>query len=99
MIWVVDSADKIRLQSCKIELKNLLHQEKLAGATLLVLANKQDLEGSLALDNIVDILGLKDENFSKRHYCVTACSAVTGEGLAEAIDWIVNDIGNRIFMY
>jgi ADP-ribosylation factor-like protein 2 len=27
-----------------------------------------------------------------------ACSAYTGNGLLEGIDWIVNDIASRIFM-
>ena len=41
LIWVVDSADTRRLADCAEELANLLQQEKLAGASLLVLANKQ----------------------------------------------------------
>eukprot|EP00968_Pinguiococcus_pyrenoidosus_P007073 scaffold466_cov238-Pinguiococcus_pyrenoidosus.AAC.8 len=45
VIWVVDSADKLRLNDCRRELQALLHEEKLAGATLLVFANKQDIEG------------------------------------------------------
>jgi ADP-ribosylation factor-like protein 2 len=27
-----------------------------------------------------------------------ACSAVSGEGLLEGIDWVVNDVKSRIFM-
>ncbi len=33
-----------------------------------------------------------------RHFRVEACSAVTGKGLLEGVDWIVNDIASRIFM-
>ena len=44
VIWVVDSADAGRLEDCKKELCSILKEERLAGATLLVLANKQDLE-------------------------------------------------------
>ncbi len=36
-----------RLQLCAAELQRLLAEEKLAGATLLILANKQDLPGAL----------------------------------------------------
>jgi hypothetical protein len=43
LIWVVDSADKRRLDACRAELHSLLGQEKLAGASLLIFANKQDL--------------------------------------------------------
>ncbi len=33
-----------------------------------------------------------------RHWHIQACSGVTGDGLVEGIDWIVSDIGQRIFM-
>ena len=41
---MVDSADKRRLQDCKAELHQLLQEERLLGATLLVFANEQDLK-------------------------------------------------------
>ncbi|XP_015766216.1 PREDICTED: ADP-ribosylation factor-like protein 2 [Acropora digitifera] len=55
LIWVVDSADRRRLGDCKEELKGLLLEERLAGATLLVFANKQDLPGSLSGEEIRDV--------------------------------------------
>lgn len=48
LVWVVDSADKMRLDACKQELEVLLSEERLAGATLLILANKQDVPGALS---------------------------------------------------
>lgn len=51
----MDSADKMRLENCKAELKNLLQEERLAGATLLVLANKQDVPGALSSRDIKDV--------------------------------------------
>lgn len=41
LIWVVDSSDRPRLDDCREELGKLLLEERLVGATLLVLANKQ----------------------------------------------------------
>ena len=41
LIWVVDSSDRLRLFDCREELSKLLVEERLVGATLLVLANKQ----------------------------------------------------------
>lgn len=98
LIWVVDSADRRRLRDCRDELHGLLGQEKLAGASLLILANKQDLEGALSVNEIAETLGLGGEAFSKRHWQIHACSAVTGSGLVEGIDWLVKDISSRIFM-
>uniref|UniRef100_A0A7S2NU65 ADP-ribosylation factor-like protein 2 n=1 Tax=Leptocylindrus danicus TaxID=163516 RepID=A0A7S2NU65_9STRA len=99
LIWVVDSADKIRMEDCRSELKKLLDQEKLAGASLLIFANKQDLEGSMKSDEMIKALGLNEENFVNRHYSIFACSAYSGKGLVDGIDWIVEDIASRIFMY
>lgn len=48
LIWVVDSADRLRLNDCNRELSQLLQEERLAGATLLVFANKQDIGGALS---------------------------------------------------
>mmetsp|Transcript_27400 Transcript_27400/g.31265 ORF Transcript_27400/g.31265 Transcript_27400/m.31265 type:complete len:189 (-) Transcript_27400:205-771(-) len=100
LIWVVDSVDRIRLGLCKQELQNLLKEEKLAGASLLVLANKQDIKGALTMKEIGQILNLSDENpiFQNRHWSIQSCSAVTGDGLAEGINWIVKDISQRICM-
>lgn len=72
--------------------------QKLAGASLLVFANKQDLEGALGATEIAEFLGLGSEQFENRHWSIVACSAVTGEGLVEGVDWTVGDIGARIFM-
>lgn len=55
LVWVVDSVDKLRLEACKSELAVLLEEERLAGATLLVLANKQDLPGALTSKEIKDV--------------------------------------------
>ena len=97
LIWVVDSGDKLRLMDCKKELHNLLNQEKLAGATLMIFCNKQDIKGALTLEEISEVLEL--DKIDKRHWNIQACSAVTGEGLLEGVDWIVDDIKSRIFMH
>lgn len=113
IIWVVDSGDRHRLKLVKEELDTVLEQERLAGASLLVLANKSDLEGSLGKEAIAKALeldtGLTDDNdsttvqqqqqpnHSSRHWTIRASSAVTGEGLAESIEWLVRDITDRIY--
>uniref|UniRef100_A0A8C0CVX4 ADP-ribosylation factor-like protein 2 n=1 Tax=Balaenoptera musculus TaxID=9771 RepID=A0A8C0CVX4_BALMU len=58
LIWVVDSADRQRMQDCQRELQNLLVEERLAGATLLIFANKQDLPGALSSNAIREALDL-----------------------------------------
>ena len=98
LVFVVDSADARRLESVKEELHSLLKQEKLAGASLLLFANKQDLAGSLSFQEISAALDLESIGSGGRHWHIEACSAVSGAGLVEGISWIVDDIAQRIYM-
>uniref|UniRef100_A0A8C1K3T6 ADP-ribosylation factor-like 2 n=1 Tax=Cyprinus carpio TaxID=7962 RepID=A0A8C1K3T6_CYPCA len=95
LVWVVDSADRLRLEDCRKELSTLLLEERLAGATLLVFANKQDLRGALSKDDIREVLALDD--IKTHHWCILGCSAVTGENLLTGVDWLLDDIAARIF--
>jgi ADP-ribosylation factor-like protein 2 len=68
--------------------------QRLAGASLLVFANKQDLPGALSVDDIRRALRLDD---IKSHHSLTlACSAMTGLNLLDGIDWLVDDIAQRV---
>ncbi len=98
IVWVVDSADKRRLADCRDELHRLLGQEKLAGSSLLIFANKQDLAGALSSEEISKFLELGSEKFESRHWEIHPCSAMTGDGLIEGMDWVINDIASRIFL-
>ena len=76
LIWVVDSADRRRLEDCRRELHGLLQEERLLGATLLVFANKQDLPGALSLEEIQTVLEL--DKISMHHWKIVECSAEIG---------------------
>lgn len=97
LIWVLDSADVRRMEDCAEELGKLLLEERLAGATLLIFANKQDTAGALHPDQVEDFLDVA-RVCEKRHWKVIGCSAVTGMGLEEGFQWLVDDIGSRIFL-
>ncbi|KAB2087373.1 hypothetical protein ES319_A04G099400v1 [Gossypium barbadense] len=60
LVWVVDSSDLRRLDDCKMELDNLLKEERLSGASLLILANKQDIKGALTQAEIAKVRLLVD---------------------------------------
>lgn len=66
LLWVVDSTDFTRLHMCRAELHQLLKEEKLAGATLLILANKQDLPGALTAAEIKKVKAQKDSGSGAR---------------------------------
>ncbi|KAH7422093.1 hypothetical protein KP509_13G090200 [Ceratopteris richardii] len=97
LVWVVDSSDLRRLDDCKSELHNLLKEERLSGASLLVLANKQDIRGALKPAEIAKVLNLEVMDNS-RHWQIVGCSAVTAEGLLFGFDWLVSDIASRIYV-
>jgi ADP-ribosylation factor-like protein 2 len=86
------------MNDCKRELFSLMEQEKLCGASLMVFANKQDLVGALTCDEIATALELNTERFANRHWSIVGCSAVSGEGLVDGMDWVVDDVSSRIFM-
>ncbi|KAI9205066.1 ADP-ribosylation factor family-domain-containing protein [Polychytrium aggregatum] len=97
LVWVVDSADRAdRLEDCKRELQSLLQEERLAGASLLIFANKADLPSALGAQEIREILSL--DEIQTHHWHIEGCSAVTGKNLVNGLDWIVNDIASRIYM-
>lgn len=91
LIWVVDSTDETTLQESCEALKKLVARPHLARSPLLVFANKQDLGTaidpvriSLELDLLTDA--------EKRSQCVQPCSAETGEGIREGVDWLVKSL-------
>ncbi|XP_038945843.1 ADP-ribosylation factor-like protein 2 isoform X2 [Rattus norvegicus] len=68
---------------------------RLAGATLLIFANKQDLPGALSCNAIQEALEL--DSIRSHHWRIQGCSAVTGEDLLPGIDWLLDDISSRVF--
>ncbi|CAH7684302.1 ADP-ribosylation factor-like 2 [Phakopsora pachyrhizi] len=97
MVWVIDSVDRERLNDTKFELDKLLLEERLQGASLLVFANKQDLDGSLSISELEDVLDLKSK--SKSHnWKILDCSAIEGTNLTEGLDWIVDEAKSRLYV-
>lgn len=90
LVFVIDSADRNRLEEAGRELQSLLEEDKLAGIPSLVFANKQDLLQALPADDISDALNL--HLIHDRPWCIMASSAQTGEGLQEGMEWLVQTI-------
>ncbi|KAN0097862.1 ADP-ribosylation factor family domain containing protein [Tylopilus felleus] len=95
IVWVVDSGDRMRIQDCKEELHNLLLEDRLSGASLLVFANKQDIQGSMSDDEIRELLDLP--GIKSHHWKIRPCSAVTGQNLVAGLDWVVHDVAHRLY--
>ena len=90
LVYVVDSADDMRLKECNDELQQLLLEEDLAKVPLLVYANKQDLDMAVDASEVMEALKLED--IKERTWNIQACSAVTAEGLSDGMEWLIKTI-------
>jgi len=95
LVWVVDSGDRLRLDDCKEELHSLLLEDRLAGASLLVFANKQDIQGSMTDNEIQQALDLPA--IKSHQWSIISCSAVTGYNLMEGLNWVVGEVASRLY--
>merc|ERR1711988_1999135 len=81
LIYVIDSADRRRLEETGVELGQLLEEDKLAGVPVLIFANKQDLLNAISASEISKELNL--HTIRDRPWQIQACSAKSAEGLTE----------------
>lgn len=93
LIYLVDSNDPERISEARDELHRVLAADGLRGAAVLILANKQDLTQAMRPDRVADLLGLSSMRDHK--WYMQPCSAVTGDGLYEGLDWLNTTIRAR----
>ena len=98
IIWVIDSTDQSRFAEGISELSKVLKTEKLAGASLLILANKQDIIGALSAEQLSSEMKLT-EIVEKRNWHIEATSAKTGEGILDGFRWLVRDVCSRMYTF
>lgn len=82
----MDSTDRERIAEARDELQKLMSEPELQDTKLLVLANKQDLPSTVKISDMAAELGLP--NLKNPDWFIQACSATTGEGLFEGLDWL-----------
>ncbi|XP_019169904.1 PREDICTED: ADP-ribosylation factor-related protein 1 [Ipomoea nil] len=88
VMFVVDAACPSRFEDAKSALEKVLRHEDLQGAPLLILANKQDLGGSVSAEELDRYLDLK--KLDERVYTFQAVSAYEGVGIKESVNWLVD---------
>lgn len=71
----------------------MMEEEELKDAVLLVFANKQDMAGAMSAADISAKLNLT--SLKNRQWTIYKCSAKTGDGLTEGLDWLVNVIQGK----
>ena len=86
LIWIIDSADESRLSESRDELHRVLSEDLLRNASILVMANKQDMPHALRPERLSEALGLR--SLRTQPWYIQGCSALTGEGLFEGLEWL-----------
>lgn len=87
VIFVVDSSDVDRFTNASSCLRYICEDPELKSASILVMANKQDLPGAVSVEEINNKLCLAT-TYPDRLIHVQGCSAVTREGIMEGLDWL-----------
>ncbi len=61
---------------------------------VLVLANKQDLPQAMTVAEVSDKLQLKE--IKDKAWYIQSCSAVSGDGLSEGLDWLADAVSRLV---
>ncbi len=88
IVFVVDSTDRPRIEECRDVLSGVMEHHETEGLPVLMLANKQDREDSLEIEDIKEIFNSMAVQLGARDSRVLPVSALQGTGVRDAIDWI-----------
>merc|ERR1712118_206051 len=86
LIFVIDSNDRDRIEDARLELAQMLAEDEMRDAVVLIFANKQDLPNSMTAAEVTEKLGL--HNMRSRKWFIQSTCATTGDGLYEGLDWM-----------
>ena len=95
LVFVVDSQDRERIDEAKQELHRILSDREMKDCLLLVFANKCDLQGAMSKGEIEEHLDLP--SIRSHSWRIWSCSAIEGTNLFEGLDWVVEDVGRRLY--
>lgn len=92
LIYIVDSADRERIQESGDELRKACSYDELQNVPVLILANKQDLANKMSIAEIIDGLKL---NLLKQKWNILPCTATHKDGpvgVREGLSWIADNL-------
>ncbi|RCK67107.1 ADP-ribosylation factor 6 [Candida viswanathii] len=87
LIYVVDSLDEDRLEESKQELFRIITDKELSNCLLVVLANKQDVDGAVKPKELIERFEL-NKLTGQHTWSVIPTIAIDGTGLVETLNWI-----------
>lgn len=74
-------------------MRNILQEEALRDAAVLVYCNKQDLPDAVSVHEIAEALGMNQ--IRQKDWHLQASVAVSGDGLTEGLDWLSKTVSAR----
>eukprot|EP00812_Abedinium_dasypus_P010059 NODE_3703_length_753_cov_23.902579.p1 GENE.NODE_3703_length_753_cov_23.902579~~NODE_3703_length_753_cov_23.902579.p1 ORF type:complete len:189 (-),score=49.98 NODE_3703_length_753_cov_23.902579:90-656(-) len=92
LVFVIDSSDAHRVAEARLELEQLLVEDRLVSVPMLIFANKQDLTMALEPPALMEALALGDR-LAARTWNIQACSATENHGLQDGLEWLISKIG------
>lgn len=96
VIYVIDSSDQKRLEESHTAFDHVIGDETLQGAPILVLANKQDIEGSLDVDGVKRVFSKTSSRMERMDCLVQPASVLKGEGIDYGLEWIVDRVKSNL---
>ncbi|SGY83941.1 BQ5605_C009g05665 [Microbotryum silenes-dioicae] len=87
IVFIVDSADQDSFPSAKAELHALLEKPQLGGIPLLVLGNKNDLEGYAKVEEVISALALS--TITNREVSCYSISAKSKKNIDITLSWLI----------
>ncbi|KDR21099.1 E3 ubiquitin-protein ligase TRIM23-like [Zootermopsis nevadensis] len=91
VVFVIDSSNHDRLAEAHSELAKLMSEKELEDASLLILANKQDIPGCATIEELTEQFALYKLCCGRRWH-IQACDAQSGTGLHDGLDWLSRQI-------
>ncbi|CAD7925515.1 unnamed protein product [Amoebophrya sp. A120] len=93
IVFVVDSGDTKRLEEAKEVLDTVLKHPLISSdIPILILANKQDLQGAMSLQELGQKLETKRlETERTAAVRLQPCSALKNDGLADGVKWLLEE--------
>jgi len=88
VMFVVDSTHKERIEECKTAFDKVVSSKLIEGIPILLLANKQDSGKALKSEEIKEMFNKISLKLGPRDSKVLLISALEGDGVREAIDWL-----------
>ncbi|GIL88366.1 hypothetical protein Vretimale_15047 [Volvox reticuliferus] len=93
VIFVVDSADKLRMVVARDEMEHMLAHPNLRKVPVLFFANKKDVPVAMPPVEIAQALGL--DNIKDRPWQIVPSNGLSGEGVDNGVDWLAERLGRQ----